>query len=167
MAEKDTIFSSKISYSGVFPFSDFYKFCYNWLSDEAGLEVDEKEYSEKLSGDSKNIDIKWGGSKKFTDYFKFETKIEFKITGLKKVKIKQGGAEIGSNQGKVDVKMKGILVKDYDGKFELTGFKKFLRGAYEKYIIPSRVKEYEGKVAGSCDEFLSQSKAYLDLEGKK
>jgi hypothetical protein len=167
MAEEDTIFSSKMSYNGIFPFPDFYKFCYDWLSEETGLDVNEEEYSEKLQGDAKNIDIKWSGDRKFTDYFKFKAKVEFKITGLKKVKVKQGGAEIDTNKGKVDIKIKGILIKDYEGKFELTAFKKFMRSVYEKYIITSRVKEYEGKLASACDEFLSQAKAYLDLEGKK
>lgn len=167
MAEEDTIFSSKMSYSGVFPFSEFYRFCYEWLSEDTGLSLSENEYVEKILGDSKNIDIKWEGARKLTDYFKFKSKVEFRIIGLKKVKIKQGGTEIDSNQGKVDVKIKGILIKDYEGKFEMTGFRKFLRGVYEKYIIPSRVKEYEDKIAGGCDEFLNQAKAYLDLEGKK
>jgi len=167
MAEEDTIFSSKVSYKGIFSFPDFYKFCYDWLSEDTGLTVKEEEYVEKILGNSKNIDIKWSGDRKLTDYFKLKIKVDFRIVGLEKVKIKQSGAEIDTNKGKVDIKVKGILVKDYDGKFEMTGFKKFLRGVYEKYIIPSIVKQYEDKVAGDSDEFLSQAKAYLDLEGKK
>ena len=27
--------------------------------------------------------------------------------------------------------------------------------------------EFMGKIAGDCDEFLAQAKAYLDLEGKR
>jgi len=42
-----------------------------------------------------------------------------------------------------------------------------MRGIYEKWIIPSRINEFESKIIGDCDEFLSQAKGFLDIEGKK
>jgi len=167
MAEKDTLFSSKIKYNGIVDFPEFYKFCYNWLVDEVGLLVAEEKYAEKISGDSKNIDIAWSGSKKITDYFKEEVKITFQIIGLTKIEIVKDGKKIKTNNGSVEVKVKGVLVRDYEGKFETTPSKKFMRSIYEKWVIPSRLNEFEGKIIGDCDEFLSQAKAFLDLEGKK
>ena len=64
------------------------------------------------------------------------------------------------------MKVKGVLVRDYDGKFESSASRKFYRSVYEKWIIPSRIEEFEEKVAVGCDTFLSQVKAFLDLEGK-
>lgn len=167
MAEKDTLFSSKIKYNGILDFAEFYKFCYNWLVEEAGLSIGEDKYAEKISGDSKNIDISWSGSKKITDYFKEEVKVSFQIIGLTKIEIVKEGKKIKTNNGSVEVKIKGVLVRDYEGKFETTPSKKFMRSIYEKWVIPSRLSEFEGKVVGDCDEFLSQAKAFLDLEGKK
>jgi hypothetical protein len=167
MAEKDKIFSSKIKYNGIFSFGDFYKFCFEWLRDEVGLDLVEEKYAEKLSGDSKNIDIEWSGSRKITDYFKMEVKVSFRIIGLTNIEITDGNRKVKTNKGSVEVSIKGTLVKDYEGRFEKTAFKKFLRGVYEKTVIPSRVSQYEEKVMKDCDEFLAQAKAYLDLEGKK
>ena len=167
MAEKEEVFSSKIKYDGIVSFKDFYKFCYDWLSEETGLTLKESKYSEKLSGNSKNIDIEWVGAKKITDYFKSEIKVSFKIIGLTDVELAKDDQKIKTNKGSVEVKITGNLIRDYQGKFEKTSFQKFYRGIYEKWIIPSRIEEYEDKVAGACDEFLSQAKAYLDLEGKK
>ena len=168
MVEKDTIFSSKIKYNGIFSFRDFYAFCYDWLKEESGFgNLTEEAYSEKIAGDSKGIDIVWGGSKKMTDYFKFEVKVKIKVIGLTEVEIQEGSNKVKTNKGGIQIDIKGILAKDYEGKFEKTATKKFLRGIYEKWVIHSRILEYEGKVAGACDEFLTQSKAYLDLEGKK
>ncbi len=167
MAEKNDIFSSKIKHDGIFSFKDFYKFCYDWLTEEAGLKVSEEKYVEKLGGDSKNIDVEWVGKKDVTDYFKFEISVTFKIVGLTNVEINQAGKKIKTNKGSVEVKIKGTLVKDYEGKFEKTAFQKFMRSIYEKWIIHARISEYEDKLAGDCDEFLNQAKAYLDLEGKK
>tara|TARA_Y100000310_G_scaffold253607_1_gene260506 strand:+ start:4468 stop:4971 length:504 start_codon:yes stop_codon:yes gene_type:complete len=167
MAEKDTLISNKIKYNGIFPFSDFYNFCYKWLTEETGLVIFENKYDERLEGDSKKIDIEWAGFKKLTDYFKFEVKVKFRITGLTKVEVTQNGTKIETNKGSVEVKIDGIIVKDYEGKFETTAFLKFLRSIYEKWVIPSRINEFQGKIIEDSDEFLSQAKAYLDLEGKR
>ena len=165
--EKETIFSSKIKNTGIFSFREFYRFCHQWLTDEANLDVIEDKYKENLKGNSKDIEIEWTCIRKITDYFMFEIKAKFKIDDLTDVEISREGAKIKTNKGAVEVGIKGNLVRDYDGKFEKSGFLKFLRGIYEKWVIASRIKQYEEKLAGDCDEFLNQAKAYLDLEGKK
>ncbi len=167
MAEKEEVFSSKIKYSGIFSFSDFYLFCYEWLTEETGLSIAETKYSEKLSGNSKNIEIEWKGKKKITDYFLFEAGIGFRILGLTEVEINKEGKKIKTNKGTVEIKIKGVLVRDWQGKFERDAFRKFLRSIYEKWVIPSQIEYYEDKIAEDCDDFLSQAKAFLDLEGKK
>ncbi len=165
--EKDKIFSSNISSKGIFSFLNSYKFCYDWLTEETGLVISEGKYAETLKGNVKDIDIEWLGTRKVTDYFKFEIKVAFKITDLTEVEIEQGGAKIKMNQGKIKITVTGTLVKDYDGKFEKDAFRKFLRSIYEKWVIQSRINQFEDKLFEDCDEFLSQTKAYLALEGKR
>ena len=149
MAEKETIFSSRIKYNGIFSFKNFYKFCYDWLNEESGLSIAEDKYGEKLTGDSKELEVKWSGSKKMTDYFKFEAEIVFKVLNLTKVEVNKEGVKVEMNKGSVEVEIKGILVRDYDGKFETTAFKKFLRSLYEKWVIASRIEHYEDKIISS------------------
>ena len=167
MAEKETIFSSKIKSTGIFSFKDFYKFCYSWLKDELGFEIMEDKYTEKIDGASKKIEVKWTCKKKLTDYFRFDAEIEMKVENLKEIEVNQGGAKIKTNQGAVEMSIKGILVRDYNGKFETTAFNKFLRNIYEKWVIPATIDQYQAKIASDSDMFLNQAKAYLDLEGKK
>jgi len=167
MSEKETIFSSKIKNTGIFSFRDFYKFCHQWLTDEANLSVSEDKYKERLKGNTKDIEIVWTCIRKITDYFMFEVKVKFVIDNLTDVELSQEEAKIKTNKGAVEVEVKGNLVRDYDGKFEKTGFSKFTRGIYEKWVIASRIEQFENKLAGDCDEFLNQAKAWLDLEGKK
>ena len=167
MAEKDTIFSNKTSYGGIFPFSKFYKFCYQWLTEDVELDLAEEKYAETLKGNSKDIDIEWSGTKKFTDYFKEQIKVKFEILGLTEVEVEQNGQKIKTNNGKIKLIVKGILIRDYDGKFEKNAFQKFLRSVYEKWIIRSRIDQFEAKLFGDCTEFLEQAKAYLALEGKQ
>ncbi len=167
MAEKDKIFSSKMKYEGIFSFKDFYRFCYDWLTEETELDVAETKYKEKLKGDSKDIEIEWKGERKVTDYFKFEIKVEFRILGLKQIEISKGEVRIKTDEGSVEAKVTGTLIRDYEGQFETTSTKKFMRSIYEKWVIPSRIEQFEEKLISDCDEFLSQAKAYLDLEGKR
>lgn len=167
MAEEDTAFSSRIKYTGIFSFKEFYNFCYHWLTQEVGLDIMETKYSEKIIGDSKNIEVRWEGTRDMTDYFRFKTEVVFIVVGLKKIEINQNGVKVESNSGSIEARIKGILVRDYDGKFETSAFNKFLRSIYEKWVIKPRIDEFKRKIGGDCDEFLTQGKAYLDLEGKK
>lgn len=165
--EKDKIFSSKIKTEGIFDFKDFYKFCYQWLVEEAGLDVIENKYAEKISGDSKKINVEWIGTRKVTDYFKFQIEVKFEVLNLTNVEITKDAKKIKMNKGSVEVTVKGTLIRDYEGKFEKTSAQKFLRGIYEKWVIYTRIREYEGKLIEDCNEFLGQAKAFLDLEGKR
>ena len=167
MTEKEQIFSSSVKNTGLFQFSDFYKFCYDWLTQETGLDISEDKYKEKLTGNAKFINIEWTGTKKVTDYFKYEIKVEFVIENMTDVEVAKDNVKMKSNKGAVQVKVKGNLLRDYKGKFESTATRKFMRSIYEKWIIASRIEEFEDKLFGKCDEFLSQVKAYLDLEGKR
>ncbi len=167
MAEKETIFSSSMKYGGIFSFKDYYKFCYDWLAEETGLDLAEEEYVEKIKGDIKDIDIKWSGTREVTDYFKFEIKVEYEIRALKDVQITEGNKKVKTNDGQVKLKVKGNLIRDYEGKFETTAFNKFLRSIYEKWVITARINQFEEKLFGDCDDFLQQAKAYLALEGKR
>lgn len=113
--EKDKIFSSKIKTEGIFDFKDFYKFCYQWLVEEAGLDVIENKYAEKISGDSKKINVEWIGTRKVTDYFKFQIEVKFEVLNLTNVEITKDAKKIKMNKGSVEVTVKGTLIRDYEG----------------------------------------------------
>ncbi|MEX0933095.1 MAG: hypothetical protein WDZ77_03300 [Candidatus Pacearchaeota archaeon] len=167
MAEKESLFSSQLKYVGIVSFKDFYQFCYDWLTEEVGLEIAEEKYVEKIKGDGKDLEIKWVGKKEITDYFRFDVKVSFKVYGLQKVEVTEGAAKVQTNRGDLRIKIEGIIIRDYKGKFETTAFNKFLRSIYEKWVIPSRIEEIKAKIVEDSDDFLAQAKSYLDLEGKK
>ncbi len=167
MVEKDRIFVSKMKYEGIYNLKEFYRFCYDWLKDETGLLLMEDKYKEKIKGEGKDVEIVWTGIREVTDYFKFEVKVEFRILGLTEVEITQNGKKVKTNKGSVEVGVKGSVCRDYKGKFEKNAFQKFLRGIYEKSVIPSRIEHFHELLIEDCDEFLSQAKAYLDLAGRR
>ena len=166
MAEKDTVFSGKIKQKAIFHFKDFYNFTYDWLIGE-GYKVVEKVYSEEITGDSKKVEIKWEAKRKISDYFRFMVQVDWMILGLKSVEVQREGKKLKMNSGQVELKIKGVLVKDYEHKWEDRPVWKFLRGVYDRYIIKSRIEDYEDKLKDEVEEFIAQSKAFLVIEGMR
>lgn len=169
MAEKKQIFESKVKYVGIFNFQGLYDFCYQWFLEEENYDVMEDKYTEKIVGaDTKNVEIEWTATKKITDYFKYEIKSKFKITRMTNVEVTDAsGAKVKTNNGTVEVKIKGTLIRDYDSKFEKTATRKFMRGIYEKWVITANINERENDLFKKCNDFAEQMKGYLALEGKK
>ena len=166
MAEKDTIFKGKIKQEGIFDFKGLYKIAYDLLREE-GYKVDEKTYSEKITGDSKEIEILWESKKKISDYFKYLIKMHWLILGMKKIKVKRDGKEISTNSGLLEIKFAAVLVKDYESKWEDAPIWKFLRGIYDRYIIKSRIDDYEDRIKEELEELLAQYKSFLAIGAKR
>ena len=109
MAEKDTQYKGKLKHKGVFDFKDFYKFTYNWLSEEE-YTVAEKKYSEEITGDSKLVEIEWEAKKKVSDYFRFVLKIAWRVLGLKDVEVVREGKKEKINSGTVEIKISALEI---------------------------------------------------------
>lgn len=165
MAEKDTIFSGKVKHKGLFDFKELYRFCYVFLVEKDYFIV-EKVYTEKATAIGKEVEIEWDCKKKLTDYFSSQVKVNWRIIGMKDADVEQDGNKVTINKGEVEIKISGSLVRDYESKWETTPTLKFLRAIYDKFVIRSRIDEFEGKVYGDSDEFLGQVKAFIGLEGK-
>ena len=164
MAEKDNVFSGKLKHKGIFDFKDFYRFAYMWLVDK-NYWVIEKEYSEKVQQNGKEVVIQWDATRRISDYFRFDLKIEWRIIGMKDVDVEKNGDKLTLNKGDMEIKLSATLVKDYESRWENTSFYKFLRGMYDRYIIRGRIEDYEGKIFMEGEELLAQLKSFLALEG--
>ena len=165
MPEKDKIYETKVKRSGIFDFKDLYQFVYKWLLEEE-YNLTEKKYIESVKGDSKDIEIIWEAFRKVSDYFKFQLRLSWRILGLTDIEAEKDGKKIKTNKGSFEIKISGILVKDYQNTWEKTPSMKFLRGIYDKYIIKSRIESYEGKLIEEINDLSEEIKAFLTIEGK-
>ena len=167
MVEQDKILEQKIKWKGIFHFKDVYNFLYRWLDDE-GYTIEERKYLEEVDGPiKKKIEIKWIAEKKISDYFKIEMKLDWRILGMKDIEVERDGGRVNMNDGSVEIKITGTLLKDYESTWETNPMMKFLRGVYEKFIIEGRVERYEKKVFDDLNKITEQAKAFLSLEGKR
>jgi len=166
MADKELIITEKVDYTGLLDFSAFYSFAHSWLKNEQ-YGVDEQKYSEKVSGSKRDITIEWTATNRFSDYFKIEQRIRFLIFGLTDVEVEVDKERKKMNQGKVEATIKGILVRDPDGKWEKSPFSRFTREIYNKYILPSRVNDMKEFIKSDVQTFKEELKIFLELTGKR
>lgn len=166
MSEKDKLFTSKVKHSGKFDFKELYNTLYSWLVDE-GYDVEEQQYKENIGpGGEKEIEVEWEATKKISDYFKNMIKIKWQLMRLSSEEVEVGGIKRKMNKGMIEISVSTILVKDYDDRWTGKPILKFLRTLYEKYLIPARINQYEGKLIGDGDELIAQIKAFLQLSVK-
>ena len=166
MTDKDQIIKEKLSHSGYFDFSALYSYAHTWFKNE-GYGVNEEKYAEKVKGNAREINIEWKATKTVSDYFKIEHSIKFEIKDLTEVEAEIEGKKKKMNKGSVDIEIKGVLIKDYESKWESSPFNKFMRDVYNKYIIPTRVGSMEGKVKSDAKAFKEEMKAFLELTGRR
>jgi hypothetical protein len=167
MVEKDQIIKEKLDHSGIFDFTELYGFMHTWLKDNL-YGVNEERYSEKVSGAARDISFEWKATRQISDYFKIEHTIRVEVVGLTDVEVEIDGKKKKMNKGKIAMEIKGVLIKDPKNTWDETKpFYRFLREAYDKYIIPARVKAMEDKIEDDVRAFKDEVKAYLELSGKR
>jgi len=166
MALKSKVFEQKLKHNGFFNFADFYGFCFDWLKDE-GYSLSEKEYTEKVSSNGKEVIIKWEASKTVSDYFKNLIQVKIHILGLNDAEVEVEGKKEATNKGDLKIEISADLERDYEDKWEDNPFYKWLRGVYDKYIVRTTIDEYEDRLKDVVVEYSEQIKSYLRLEGKR
>src|SRR3989338_1231319 len=113
MADKDIIISEKLDYRGLVKFSDLYQYAHSWFMEE-NYGVIEEKYSEKVSGNNKEIDIEWKCTKPMGDYFKIEQKLVWEIKGLVDVEVEIDGKKKKKKQRQEKKNFKRELIKKYN-----------------------------------------------------
>ena len=124
MVEKDKVFGGKVKHKGIFDFKELYRFCYTWLVDKE-YKVIEKEYTEKIGAEGKEVVIEWHADRKISDYFRYFFKIKWRILRMKDADVEINGTKVTLNKGEPEIKMESILEKDYEHRWEHSGFLKF------------------------------------------
>jgi len=165
MADKEQLVKEKMGHNGIFDFTALYAFMHSWLRDEEGFGVTEEKYSEKVSGNARDIDFKWVASKTANDYLKMEHQVEVEVRGLTDVEVEIDGVKKKMNKGKIGIEFKGYIIKDQGSKWDVTPWYRFLRDFYNKYVIPARIDNMEDKIRADSKKFKDDIKAFLDQMG--
>ncbi len=135
-----------IKKKGIFSLGDVLNIGTNWF----GLHkyyFTEKEHTEKNKPEGHEIWVEWNAYRKIDGYFKFHINILFLIYRYNPVEMDEEGLIIKKGHGQLEITIRGVLMKDYRGRFEKFGnFGEFLRIMYERYLIKKRYDEIRGKL---------------------
>ena len=162
MSVSSNIAKQLLRRKGYWNYSELYGFCFSWLKDN-GYGVKESEYVEKLSDFGKEIQLKWEGGRRVTDYFKFVIKVEWHILGMTDAVIERDGKQEKTNKGEIKLSISADLVKDYEDNWDKKPMVKFMRGIYDKYIIRTTIDNYGDVLKDDFKEYISQVKSFLEL----
>ncbi len=166
MSEKELLIKEKVDHTGLFNFAAIYKFAHAWLIEE-DHGVIEEEYSEKVEGNKRRLDIKWFATRRLSDYFKSQLKIKFEVTDMTDVEVELEGKKKKMNKGKIKIEIKGTIITDHESKWETSPFARFMRDTYNKYVIPSRIEDIKDYVKDTTRDFKDELKAYLEMSGSR
>jgi len=165
MSQKKEVYKQKLKQKGYWNYDELYNMAFNWLKDH-NFSLKESLYNEKLQANGKEIVITWEAKKKVTDYFVNKITLDWHILGLNDAEVEIDGKKTKTNKGELEITFKGILVNDYEQRWEDKPLWKFLRGIYEKYVIRETVDEYEDDIEDDVKEMISEMKAFLRIPAR-
>jgi len=163
MAQKTEVYKENFKHTGYWKYKEVYDMMFHWFKDH-GYKISEDLYNEKIISNGKEVVIEWKAAKKVTDYFEYTIMADWHILGMKDVEVEVDGKKVKTNNGEVEIIFKGLLVKDYEKRWEDRPLWKFLRGVYERYIVRATVDEFEDNVEDDVRELVGDLKAFLKLE---
>jgi len=167
MSEKIKTYKGKVKKKGNFPFSDFYKFLYDYLIDE-GYNVYETTYLEKRQGDSKELNITWQAYKQISNYFQFEIDSNWIILGMKSIEYADpddATQKIKTDNGALEIGLSSTLIKDPNNQWTKK-FWKYLRKIYDKYVIRKRIDQYEEELIEETNKYAAYMRSLLEMQGQ-
>jgi len=164
--DSQIVLTEKVRHVGTFDFKKVYKFLYEWLAHKNYI-VDEKEYKELIGpGGAKEIDITWVAYRNISGYFRYTITFYYKIIGLVPVEVEIDGVKHKMNKGDLEIKEICALVHDYKDQWT-SPFFRFWKYYYEAYIMYTRIDKYEKDVLAELEELFAETKAFLQLTGKR
>jgi len=167
MADRELVLREKLEQTGVFDFKGLYSYAHFWFREERFDGVDEDRYVERVEGNKRNIRFEWTATRRFSDYFKEEIKLEFSISGMTDVEVEIDGVRKKMNKAKVEIVIRAALIKDPESKWETSPTSRFMRDVYNKYVIPSRIDNMRKLVVRDAQKLKDDFKEFMDLSGRR
>jgi len=115
---------------------------------------------------SKQIEIEFVPWKKYTDYYKSMIKMEMIVKNLREVEVEIEGKKKKMNKGRIEFKMTGYLVVDYESKWN-KALQYFLRDIFDKFINRRITKKYHDMLIDDCNDLYNTLTSYLNMHAYK
>lgn len=144
-----------IKYNGIFDFDKLYKGMHDWFMSYK-YDFHEKENTKKSKDLGSFIEINWIAERNIDEYVKFLINVHIIIDNFNRVE--------KLDTGNMIIELSASLVLDYNNKWSIKPFHKFLFNIYNKYIIKEKINRYYiGKLYGEITDLQNTGKSILEL----
>jgi hypothetical protein len=164
MAEQEIIVDKeRIEYEGIFSVAGLYRLIDEWLLDK-GYYRKEPQHIESAKPEGKFVEMSLEPSKTLTDYALSMLKLRIQLSNIRDVSVETGdGTKQRLNQGKVLITLSGILVTDYEGKWEGKPLFLFIRTIYDKFLYKPMTGGFQDTVRRDADQLKNVISGFLNL----
>ena len=160
MPERDYVADVlKVSYTGIFDFDGLYKTLYQWFK-KYGYNFRESDYKEYKERGERKLQVKWGAKRKVSDYAKYVIEVVLQLDKMQDVIVKNRKRI----NGDLSITMAGFIEKDYEETWSRTSFLKFLREAYDAFVMGSKIQAMQDELSKDLQAFRTEVKAFLNLQ---
>jgi len=168
MGEKQKFITRRFTYEGLLNYKELFRIMDFWLRDKF-YDKHEKRSEEYQTPTGKQIDFEFTPWKKVTDYYKINIKIEGLITNLKEVEVEKNGQKVKMHHGRVNIKITGYLVVDYEPRWSIKGrpLLYFIRTLYDQYIYAMMTRKYYKMVIDHVNSLYNHMASYVNIEQYK
>lgn len=146
----------------VFDMKEVYKMMRSWY-ELHGYNFMEKEYEDVSKAEAKDIKIKWVAEKKVDDYTKFVIEQKITVKNHKNIQLEKNGKLIALVKGSLQIIFIAYLQGNYEGKWAVNPFRRFVRGVYDKFFLTDRIKHYQNELKEETYSIFNEVKSYLAL----
>jgi hypothetical protein len=162
MAKDSVVPKLKINHKGVFDLGELYKNIKGWLEyngyGDEEKNFQEASYTERIKGESKQIESKWVAQKNADDYFAHSIEITFAVVGLVDIETEKDGKKIKSQKGDLALTIKADLIRDYADQWS-----PFMRSLYENLVVRERKNAQKTLLYGKVYALHDEIKEYLSM----
>jgi len=124
----------------------------------------ESEHEEGAKETIKDSKTKLESSKRVDDYLEYKIITVVKLQNQKPIILESKGKKYKRIQCKLDIKIVSKIKSDYEGAWEGSPFKKFMRGVYDVFVTGEKKAKRESELKNLTEEFYNELKAYLKLQ---
>jgi hypothetical protein len=155
----------KIRYKGVYDMRGLLGLVYRWYTDNQ-YEYHEKLYKDKIETAFGNeVEIKMVGQRKITEYYMYEVIVEIHNWESKDIMIKVNSKEVPMMQGRIEIKISGKLITDWQNKFEAGTIWEKAQTFLEKVVLKQDINlKYVDPIERGVHAFAAEIKTFLKMD---
>lgn len=166
MGEKQKYVGKTFKFEGIFNYDEFFRIMDVWLRDKFFDKFEKRNEQYVKPDGTKSVDIEFTPWKKYTDYYMTRFKIEMVITNLREVEIEQNGKKVRLHKGKMEFKLTGYLIVDYENRWN-KAVQYFLRDLFDKFVNRRITKKYYDLLITDCNDLYNTLTSYLNIHAYK